>query len=198
MNVPDKISILRLALAPVLLLLSWFQADQVFLIVLALAYITDAIDGPIARRTGQQSELGPMLDTWADVCIYLSVPLCAWWLWPKLFIQEAPYFMFIIASIVFPLLAGLIRFGRTTSYHTWLTEAAAVCTTVSTLLLFTGVTPWPFRAASILCMLAGFEEILISLVLDKPASNTISLWHVYRKKRIEGNTDNGQNDAPGD
>ena len=170
-----------MAMAPVLLLLAWFQQGQVFLIILALAYISDAVDGPIARRTGQQSALGPSLDTWADVSIYLSVLLCAWWLWPELFVQEALYFMFIIASIMFPLLAGLVKFRCTTSYHTWLTEAAAVCTTVSTLLLFTGVSPWPFRASSVLCMLAGFEEILITIFLRQPASDIHSLWHANRK-----------------
>ena len=175
-----------MALAPVLLLLAWFQTGQVFIIVLALAYISDAIDGPIARRTGQQSALGPRLDTWADVSIYLSVPLCAWWLWPDLFVQEALYFMLIIASIMFPLLAGLVKFRSTTSYHTWLTETAAVCTTVSTLLLFTGITPWPFRVSSILCILSGLEEILITLTLGKPEADVRSLWHAVREKQNEG------------
>ena len=189
MNIPDKISVFRMALAPVLLLLAWFQQGRVFLILLALAYISDAVDGPIARRTGQQSALGPRLDTWADVPIYLCVPLCAWWLWPELFMQEALYFIFIIASIVFPLLAGLFKFRRTTSYHTWLTEAAAVCAAVSTILLFTGVSPWPFRVSSFLCMLAGFEEILITIFLRKPTSDIHSLWYVVRDKSSQPQDD---------
>ena len=182
MTIPDKISLFRMALAPVLLLLAWFRAGQYFIIVLALAYISDAVDGPIARRYGQESELGPRLDTWADVSIYLSVPLAAWWLWPELFKREILYFTLIIASILFPLLAGLAKFRQTTSYHTWLTETAAVCTTLSTLLLFTGFTPWPFRVSSGLCVLAGIEEMFVTLVLGRPASNVRSLWHAVRDK----------------
>lgn len=189
MTIPDKISLFRMALAPVLLLLAWFHAGQIFIIILAVAYISDAVDGPIARRFGQKSELGPRLDTWADVSIYLSVPLAAWWLWPELLIREILYFAFIVASILFPLLAGLLKFRQTTSYHTWLTETAAVCTTLSTLLLFTGITPWPFRVSSTLCVLAGIEEILVTLVLEKPASDVRSLWYAVRDK--SGQADNG-------
>lgn len=174
-----------MVLAPVLLLLAWFQAGQIFIIVLALAYVSDAVDGPIARRFGQESPIGPGLDTWADVAIYLSVPLGAWWLWPELFMREILYFVIIIASIIFPLLAGLARFRRTTSYHTWLTETAAVCTSVSSLLLFADITPWPFRVSSVLCLAAGMEEILITMYIREPVSNVLSLWHVIRQNPAE-------------
>jgi len=184
MTVPDKITIFRMSLAPVLLLLAWFHADQIFIVILALAYVTDAIDGPIARRFRQQSEIGPRLDTWADVCIYLCVPLCAWWLWPELFMREMLYFTLIIASIIFPLSAGLIKFRSTTAYHTWLAEIAAVFTTVSSLLLFTGITPWPFRVSSVLCLISGIEEMLVTLLLERPAANVRSLWHVIRENKI--------------
>ena len=188
MTIPDKISLFRMTMAPVLLLLAWFHEGQIFIIVLALAYVSDAIDGPIARRLGQQSAIGPRLDTWADASIYLSVPLAAWWLWPEMFMREMLYFMCIIASIIFPLLAGVIKFRQTTGYHTWLAETAAVCTTISSLLLFTGIMAWPFRISALLCLVSGLEEILITLSLTEPASDVRSLWHVIRKKsnRIAG------------
>lgn len=183
MNIPDKISITRMALSLVLLQLGWFQVERVFIAVLALAYLSDAIDGPIARRLGQESVFGSSLDTWADVSIYLSVPLAAWWMWPDLVTRELLYFAFIVASIIFPLLAGLVKFRATTSYHTWLTKATAACTMVSSLILFLGYTPLPFRISAILCLLSGLEEILITLKLNRPESNIPGLWHLNSKRR---------------
>ena len=183
MTLPNTLSIIRLALAPVLLPLAWTGQEQAFLLVLTVAFITDAIDGPIARRLGRITRLGPKLDTWADVAIYLSVPIGAWWLWPDLIRREILYIAIIIASIVLPMLAGLIKFRDTTSYHTGLVKIAAICTTISSLLLFLQWSPLPFRFSSVLCALAGMEEILITLALSKPRSNVRSLWHVQKQRR---------------
>ena len=187
MTLPNSLSILRLVLAPVLLVLAWTATERVFLIVLTVAYLSDAVDGPIARRTMQQTRLGPKLDTWADVAIYLSVPLGAWWLWPDLIRRELLYCALIIASIVLPLLAGLSKFRVTTSYHTWLVKIAAICTAISSLLLFLQITPLPFRVSSVLCVLAGLEEILITLALTQPRSNVRSLWHVLKTDGQQSN-----------
>lgn len=185
MTLPNFLSVFRISLAPVLLILAWSDAEQPFLVVLTVAFITDAIDGPIARRLGKETRIGPQLDTWADVSIYLSAPLAAWWLWPDLIRREAPYFALIIGSIVLPMLAGLIKFRTTTSYHTRLVKIAAVCTTLSSLILFLKLTPLPFRVSAVLCVLSGLEEILITLAIDKPRSNIRSLRQVLKDKRCQ-------------
>jgi len=182
MILPDLLSVLRLALAPVLLSLAWTGLERTFVAALALAYLTDAIDGPIARRFGGESRYGPKLDTWADVTIYLCVPLGAWWLWPDLIRREVLYIALIVTSILLPLLAGLIKFRATTSYHTLLVKIAAICTTLSSLLLFLQITALPFRVSAVLCLLAGMEEVLITRSLREPRSNVRSIWYVLRNR----------------
>lgn len=182
MLVSDFLSVLRLALAPVLLTLAWTGMELTFVVALALAYLTDAVDGPIARRFGGESRIGSKLDTWADVTIYLCVPFGAWWLWPDMVRREALYFALIIASILSPLLAGIIKFRSTTSYHTSLVKLAAICTTLSSLLLFLQITPLPFRISAVLCLLAGLEEVLITRALREPLSNVRSIWNVLRNR----------------
>lgn len=181
MTVPNILTVFRLSMAPVLVMLAWFGYERGFLIILAAAFISDGIDGPIARLMRTESELGPKLDTWADVTIYLSAPVGAWLLWPDLIRHELLYFILIVASIVVPLSACLLRFRTTTSYHTWMAKTAAFCTTVSSLLLFMQISPVPFRVAAVICVIAGIEETLITLKVDKPGSNVRSLWHVMRK-----------------
>ncbi|MBF8270863.1 MAG: CDP-alcohol phosphatidyltransferase, partial [Gammaproteobacteria bacterium] len=62
-------------------------------------------------------------------------------------------------------------------------KIAAICTTISSLLLFLQFTPLPFRVAAVLCVLAGLEEILITLMLAQPRSNVRSLWHIWNEKQ---------------
>lgn len=180
MTIPNMISAFRMSLAPVLLLLAWFSLEIFFLAVLILAFITDAIDGPLARHFHQDTAIGSRLDSRADVSIYLAYPVGAWWLWPDVILRELVFVLLVIASIALPTLAGLIKFHRFTSYHTWMVKIAAVSMTVTSLYMFVFGPAWPFRIATVLCIIAGLEEILITLTLKEPRSNVRSLW--YAKK----------------
>jgi len=69
MTVPTVLTLLRIALVPVLALffylpLSWSHIACAFIFVLAA--VTDIADGYIARRTGQMSRFGEFLDPVAD------------------------------------------------------------------------------------------------------------------------------------
>lgn len=181
LTLPNTLCLLRLALAPVLLLVAWQGRESLFVPVLAAAFLLDTIDGPIARRYHMESELGPRLDSIADTAIYLSLPLGIWWLWPDLILSEAPYVAIIVAAVLLPTIAGLIKFRTVTSYHTWLVKAAAVVTALSTLWLLLGGPSLPFRIASFVCLAAGLEEMIITLVLDRPRSDVRSLFHMLRR-----------------
>ncbi len=74
----------------------------------------------------------------------------------------------------------MAKFREVTSYHTWLVKFAAVCMAISAIVMFMNGPAWPFRIASILCLMAGIEEIVITGILDKPYSNVRSLVHVLR------------------
>lgn len=72
MNLANKFSFVRLLLTPVFVLaILYYREDHLFfanlpLIVFLMAVITDAIDGFIARRYGQTTRLGKVLDPLAD------------------------------------------------------------------------------------------------------------------------------------
>ena len=67
LTVPNAISALRIALIPVFV---WLIVDEdtttAGLIMFGFVVATDWVDGTIARRTGQVSELGKVLDPVAD------------------------------------------------------------------------------------------------------------------------------------
>jgi CDP-diacylglycerol--glycerol-3-phosphate 3-phosphatidyltransferase len=68
-NVPNSLTILRIVLAPLLVvvLLTEFPDKEVWgLIIFLVAALTDALDGIIARRTNRITVTGAMLDPIAD------------------------------------------------------------------------------------------------------------------------------------
>ena len=66
LNLPNKLTLLRMALVPVYLLLIAVGFDWPALIVFAVASITDLLDGKIARKHGLVTNFGKFMDPIAD------------------------------------------------------------------------------------------------------------------------------------
>lgn len=98
------LSMLRLALVPVFLVFIVRGDDIVALVVLVVASLTDLLDGYLARRLGQVTRLGQLLDPAADrlyifaALIGLAVrDLVPWWI-----------VVLIVARDVFLLVLGVV------------------------------------------------------------------------------------------
>lgn len=180
LTLPNLLTCFRFVAAPVLLWLAWQGNRQLFLLLLACSFLTDALDGFVARLTHQVTELGATLDSWADVIIYLTIVIGAWWLWPDLVSQEIISVGLIVSSYLLPALVGIVKFGSFTSYHTWTVKFAAICVAVAMYLLFLFKLALPFKITAFICVLAALEEIAITLILPEKRSNISSLWAVLR------------------
>jgi CDP-diacylglycerol--glycerol-3-phosphate 3-phosphatidyltransferase len=183
LSLPNLLSALRLALAPVLVVLAWTGQPAAFLAVLVVALGSDACDGWIARRLGQETPLGTRLDSWGDLATYATVPLCAWWLWPDLLRREAPWVTAAVVAYLVPVAIGWLRYRRLTSYHTWGAKLSAVLVGASALLLFAGGPALPFRIATLVLVLAELEEIAITATLPVWRANVPTLRHARRLRR---------------
>lgn len=87
LTVPNVISLVRLVLVPVFAVLIAVGNDGWALVVLAVSGASDWLDGVLARRLGQVSKLGQMLDPAADRLFILVTllglawrDLVPWWL----------------------------------------------------------------------------------------------------------------------
>ncbi|TFD33472.1 CDP-alcohol phosphatidyltransferase family protein [Cryobacterium cryoconiti] len=79
LTVPNLLSMLRLALVPVFLVVLVQGEDAWALLVLAVASLTDFLDGFLARRFGQITRLGQLLDPAADrLYIFAALLGLAW------------------------------------------------------------------------------------------------------------------------
>lgn len=80
MNLPNKLTLLRMILVPVVVVLilvdtiplHWLWAGIVF----GIAAITDALDGNIARKRGLVTDFGKLMDPIADKLLVISAFVC--------------------------------------------------------------------------------------------------------------------------
>lgn len=79
MNIPNILTTLRLCLMPVFLVLYFSPVENARLWamgVLVFSFLTDVLDGFIARHFNQVSDLGKILDPVADKVMQITVLLC--------------------------------------------------------------------------------------------------------------------------
>jgi CDP-diacylglycerol--glycerol-3-phosphate 3-phosphatidyltransferase len=82
-TVPNIITLARICLTPVIALLpfiSGYWPKIIALVVFLVAAISDAIDGWLARRYGQVSELGQLLDPIADKLLLFATLIPIYWI----------------------------------------------------------------------------------------------------------------------
>lgn len=180
---PDLLSGLRLALVPVLGALAWQGLTGPFLGALVVALASDALDGFLARRLRCESERGAKLDSRADLAFWLAMPPCLLALRPDLVQAALPEIVVLGACLVVPTLAGLARFGRLTSYHTWGAKLTAVVMAATLLALFAGAPPALLRAAAAVAVLSQLEELVITAILPAWRADVRSVVHAWRIAR---------------
>ena len=79
MNLPNKLTLLRIFLIPVFVILMLSKVNNFFLIsciVFIVASITDFLDGKIARKYNLVTDFGKFMDPLADKLLVLSALIC--------------------------------------------------------------------------------------------------------------------------
>jgi CDP-diacylglycerol--glycerol-3-phosphate 3-phosphatidyltransferase len=184
-NVPNVLSLYRIAAAPVMVVLAVMGQSNAFLWFYASTLLSDALDGFVARRMHACTELGARLDSWGDFAIVLAVPVGGLLLWPEIIGRESVFIVIVLVSYFVPMLAGVLKYGKPASYHTWGAKVTAVLFGVAILFLFMGVSPWPFRLCVPLAALEAIEEVVMTCMLRKWHTDVPTSWHAFRLRALE-------------
>ena len=75
-NVPNVLTMLRLALIPVFVALFATGHDKLALLVFLIASFTDFLDGYLARRNNQITAFGKLMDPLADKVMVVTALIC--------------------------------------------------------------------------------------------------------------------------
>ncbi len=107
LTVPNALSALRLVLVPVFFWLILTGRDAAAIAVLMVSGISDYLDGTLARRWGQVTRLGQLLDPFADRLYILSTlialgwrDIVPWWLVAALIARD------VLLALTIPVLAS--------------------------------------------------------------------------------------------
>jgi len=180
---PNLITGSRIVAVALLVVAAALGLGQACLALIAYALFTDAIDGPVARALGQATTRGAQLDSIADCALYLTAPVVALLLFPWLRASEMTTMLVVLAAYALPVVYGLAKFRRLTSYHSTAAKVAGVTISLTFFLLVATRVAWPFRIATGVLVLSAMEEICITFVLSGWRANVPSLRCAVRESR---------------
>jgi len=184
-TLPNKISMARIVLTPLLIPIGWAYWDIPFLVLLALLLISDFFDGFLARRLHQETRLGSQLDTAGDVLLTIFSIAGGWLLWPERVTPEAPFFLLMLGLLALSGLVCLIKYRHFPTYHAWSAKISTAVAGTGVWILFAGITPWVFRVAIGVLAFSAVEEILITLILPAWRPNVPTVFHALRLRKVE-------------
>ena len=179
----NGITLYRVLAAPLLLILAILHKWELFKWLLACSFLTDAIDGYIARTYKVVSSAGSVLDSIGDDLTVL-VAIIGLILFNPAFIRQELLPVILLAVLYLgQILAALIRYGRPTSFHTWIAKIAAVSQGAFLILFFflPNVPYFLFWIAAILTALDLVEELILVILLPEWQSDVKGLYVVLRK-----------------
>jgi phosphatidylglycerophosphate synthase len=192
LNLPNLLSALRVGLAPLLVGCAFLGWERLFVALYVVSLLTDSADGFLARRLGQTSKLGARLDSIGDLAICCCLPVCAYRLWPEMIRAELPYVTVGLVCYLAPVVAGIWRYGRMPSFHTWGAKALAVIISAALVVMFTTHQTLFFRLCIPLLVLECMEELAMIAILPSWRPNVPSVWHACRiRNRVATGRMNG-------
>jgi len=189
-NIADWFSFYRIAAAPLLLILLWLDERELFTWFLLISYCTDMIDGYLARKFKMTSPRGSQLDSLGDQITFI-IGLIGLLIFEFNFIKEN-YLIILIAFIpyIIQILIAYKKYGKATSFHTYLAKMSAVIQGVFILsALFFSPVYWLFYFMIALGLLETLEEIILIFMHREWASDVKGIYWVLKNKHKNTNTE---------
>lgn len=183
-NIADWFSFYRVLIAPILLLLIWFDLRFVFTWLLLISYSTDAIDGYLARKLKITSPRGSQLDSIGDQ-ITLIVGLIGLFYFETNFIVTNLTLIFIVfIPYIIQMVIAYLKYGKATAFHTYLAKLSAVLQSLFILWsLFFTPEYILFYVMIIIGLFETFEEITLIFMYANWASDVKGIYWAVRDKR---------------
>jgi len=185
LSIPDWLSLYRILSVPILIAFILLDKRLLFGTFLLISFLTDSLDGFLARRWNIVSQRGSQLDSIGDA-IAFTVGLVGIFHFETAFFYD--YIILILAAFGFyvvQLLAAYIRYGMPSSFHTYLAKLSAVIQGVFMIWIFYfGVELWLFYLVLTFSVLETIEEIILIILFPKWKSDVKGLiWVMIERKR---------------
>lgn len=181
----NAITFYRLIMAPVLIILVLGGYFNLFRWLLVVSFLTDAVDGFFSRRYKVSSVFGSKLDSIADDMTIVAAIVGMMEFYPG-FIRNERILIAVLAGLfLLQVSLALIRYGKITSFHTYLAKLAAIMQGIFFLALFFLENPpyGLFYFAVGVTIADLIEEIIMVLMLRRWKSDVKGLYGAIRSRK---------------
>ncbi|WP_272023010.1 CDP-alcohol phosphatidyltransferase family protein [Olleya namhaensis] len=183
-NIADWFSFYRVIAAPFLVLLLFTDNRFLFACFLLISYLTDAIDGYLARKLKITSPRGSQLDSFGDQ-VTLLIGLIGLFVFEDVFIKSN-LVIIIIAFIpyIIQMLIAYYKYGKATAFHTYLAKISAIIQSAFILSsLFFSPEYALFYIMIGFGLLETIEEIILIFMYPNWASDIKGIYWALKDKR---------------
>jgi len=181
-TVPNVICAIRLAGSIWLFWLAMQNQLYLFTGVFVALTLSDWIDGRLARWLKQRSDFGARLDSFADSVLYSALLFGLLWLKWDVLRHELAWLVVGVLSYFLTTGAGLWKYGRVPSYHTYGAKISQWFVLVGALCILLDYSVWPLRLAMLSGTLTNLEATAITWVLPEWRADVLTLLHVVPKR----------------
>lgn len=172
-------------MAPVLILLAFNDRPVLFKWLLAVSFLTDAVDGYFSRRYKVSSVFGSRLDSVADDMTVVAAVAGLLVFEPAFVWQERVWLLVLLGLFLLQTISAFSRYRKLTSFHTYVAKIAAISQGVFFILFFFLPDPsytvfyiaWGITALDLL------EETILIWMLPRWEADVKGLYWLIRKKR---------------
>ena len=178
----NGITIWRILAAPLVIYLAFRHDLSLFKWFLALSFLTDAVDGYLARRYKVTSKRGAVLDSVGDDLTVLA-GITGIFVFKLDFIRhQLPLVIIMTSFFILQVSLALIRYHKMSAFHTWLAKMAAVLQGLFLIFLF--FLPQPlyllFYVTASVTILDLAEEIVLVILLPEWKENVKGIYWVWK------------------
>lgn len=184
-RIVNLITFYRIVTFPLLVIIMFFNLLPVFRWMLLASFVTDALDGFLARKLGAVTVLGAKLDSLGDNLTILAALTGLVWLRFDFIREQSMWFLITGVLFIAQVSFALWKYGEVTSFHTFLAKAAALLQGIFVLSFFflEQVIYSLFYLAMLVTIFELIEELLIIYYLKKPKENVRGIFWVLRERR---------------
>jgi len=186
LTIPNLITSYRVIAFPAILYLALSGNEKLFTIFIVINFLTDVIDGFIARRFKMETEIGAKLDSFADNLTYLLAFIGIYTFKLNDFIPHIISFLIFIGLLVLTIVVSLIKFGKFPSFHLYMTKIGGYIQGSFFICLFTigFITPF-YYLVIIWGILGAIEHLAIQMLIPEMRSNIKGLYWVLKEKKTD-------------
>lgn len=171
-------------MAPVLIALALSEQRTFFIIFLCISFVTDALDGPIARAWNLRTEFGSRLDSIADISTYAAALVGIFQFEYQALKLQIPMLYLFMGMLLVAILVPLIKYRRIASFHLYSSKLNALFLALFIIYFLTyGFNNFYYYFVLSFGILAFIEIIAVALLLKEPVNDAKGLYWILLKKK---------------